>query len=50
MIRSLFGSREQPVERVVRIFFSRTRAIVAAMHRNDSGIHYEQPEPSVVDV
>jgi hypothetical protein len=50
MLRFLFGSRERPVERVVRIFFSRTRAIVVAMHRNHAGIHYEQSDPMIVDV
>jgi len=50
MLRSLFGTREQSVERVVRIYFSGTRSIVAAMHRNDAGICYEQPDPAVVDV
>ena len=50
MLRSLFPSRERPVERVVQIYFSGTRFIVAAMHQNNAGIYYEQPDPVVVEV
>jgi hypothetical protein len=50
MLRSFFGPREKPVERVVQIYFSGTRFIVAAMHRNNAGIHYEQADPVVIDV
>lgn len=50
MLRSLFGPRERPVERVVQIYFSGTRFIVAAMHQNNAGIYYEQPDPIVVEL
>ena len=50
MLRSLFPSRERPVERVVQIYFSGARFIVAAMHQNNAGICYEQPDPVVVEV
>jgi len=50
MLRSLFSSREHAAERRVHIYFSGTRFIVAAMHRNDAGIYYEQPGAAVVDV
>ena len=50
MLRSFFGPREKPVERVVQIYFSGTRFIVAAMHRSNAGIHYEQADPVVVEV
>jgi len=50
MLRSLFPSRERPVERVVHIYFSGTRFIVAAMHQNSAGICYEQSDPVVVEV
>lgn len=48
MLRSILR-RDPPLERLVQVYFSGTRFIVAATHRNGAGIYYEQPSPVVVD-
>jgi hypothetical protein len=50
VLRSLLSSRQKSVPRMVRVCCSGTRCIVAAMHRNSDGIHYEQADPVLVDV
>jgi hypothetical protein len=50
MIRSFLRARAQPVERVVQLYVRGTRVIVAATHRSDAGLYYEQADPKVVEV
>lgn len=49
MILSLLQPRARPFERLVQIFFSGTRFIVASTHRNQAGVYYEQAAPVVLD-
>jgi hypothetical protein len=49
MLASLFNRRAS-VARLVQLYGAGTRWIVAPMHVNDAGIHYEQAEPMVVEV
>ena len=48
MLRSILR-RDAPLERLVQLYCSGTRFIVAATHRNGAGIYYEQPSPAVID-
>lgn len=42
--------RAPPVERMVRVYLSGSRCIVAAMHQVPGGMYYEQADPVVVEV
>lgn len=50
MLRSIFPTREKPVERLVQIYCSGSRFIVAATHQIPGGMYYEQATPAVVEV
>jgi hypothetical protein len=50
MLRSLFATRQPRAARLVRVYCAGTRCIVAAMHRNREGIHYEQADPVILAV
>lgn len=50
MLASFLRRRAPSVERMVRIYYSSTRFIVAAMHQIPGGMYYEQPDPLVVEV
>ena len=45
MVLSLLKFRKPDVPRVVRIYFSETRLIVAPMHQASTGVYYEQQAP-----
>lgn len=50
MLRSLFPARQKQVERLVQIYCSGSRFIVAAMHQVPGGMYYEQAAPAVIEV
>jgi hypothetical protein len=50
MFASFLRRHAPPVERMVRIYSSGKRFIVAAMHQIPGGMYYEQPGPVVLDV
>ena len=50
MFQSFLRLRDPPVERMVQIYHSGTRFIVAAMHQVPGGMYYEQPGPVVFEV
>lgn len=46
--RSLFSRPDRSAVRGVQLYFSPGSVIVAAIHQNQQGIYYEQPEPLVL--
>ena len=50
MVFSLLKFRKPDVPRLVRVYFSEVRLIVAPMHQASTGVYYEQLEPIVIEV